>query len=51
MTLYFFLFKKKCRRNKLRRRKIENVNCNKNVQTMKTLFKKRRLSNTNNHKF
>ena len=42
-----FLFKKKCRRNKLRRKKIENVDFNKKMQTMKTLFKKRRLLNVN----
>ena len=27
----------------------KNVDCNKNVQAMKTLFKRRRLSNINDH--
>ena len=49
MTFYCIFLKNKCRRNELRRRKVENVDYNKNVQVVKTLFKKRRLSNTNNH--
>ena len=40
MTFYCFFFSKNCRRNKLRRRKIENVDYNKNVQTMKTFIQK-----------
>ena len=38
-TFYYLFFQKKCRRNELRRRKVKNVNCNKNVQIVETLFK------------
>ena len=38
MIFYCIFFKKKRRQNKLRRKKIENADCNKNVQTIKYCF-------------